>query len=447
MFTVMRLPYSLFLVLCCLAFAVPVTLADERPWTLSGALRLRGEMLEDSFRLRAPARDELLLTRLEAALRYRGELLEGQFEIQDSRAFNDKPLSPLGTDDVNALEPILAWLGARWMLGDGELAARAGRMTLDFGSRRLLARNRFRNTSNAFQGGLLRWEKDSAAFQGFYFLPLQRAPGALERDALRTNEAALDRAGSAERFAGLTASWTLAESISAEAYLFDSRVRTQPLRPRNAHDLLTLGGRLQWSRGPWRGEGELAVQWGESRPLLAAEAAWQTHRAWTGHGSIGRRFGESLELSIAYDVASGDRDPDDGRYQRFDRLYGARAFELGPSGIFGVAVRSNLRSLGLRLEAEPAPNHLLLLSLRQLRLDSGTDALVGSGRRDLSGAAGRDIGLQWELRWRWSPAPWTLEAGIALLDPGRYFEGGTPLNPTLDASLSRYAFTQLSWRF
>lgn len=419
---------------------------DASRWEFDGTLRLRGETLTDSFRLVAPERDHLLLTRLEAGLRYRGEKLQGQLEIQDSRVFNDRPLSPVATDAVNALEPIQAWVGTRWKLPGGELEGRLGRMTLDFGSRRLLARNQFRNTSNAFQGGLLRWQGGAGELQGFYFLPLQRRPTGLERAALRDNDAALDRAGSSERFAGVTAKWR-AGPVRAESYLFDSRRRSQALRPVDEHDLLTLGGRLRVDAGAWRGEGELALQWGESRPLAATAPGWQDHRAWTAHVSVSRSFGEWAELTAAYDRATGDRDPDDDRYQRFDRLYGARAFELGPSGIFGVAVRSNLRSAALRLVLKPAPQHQLLLSLRQLALDSATDGLQGSGRRDPSGGSGRDIGRQWELRWRWSPDPLTLEAGIALLDPGRYFEGGGGRNPPLDASLSRYAFTQVMWRF
>jgi hypothetical protein len=448
MFSAMLRLSILFCLLLCFAMEAPVTLAAEPRWDVSGALRVRGEVLADSFRLLAPQRDELLLTRLEMGVKYRGERLQGQLEVQDSRAFNDRALSPIGTDDVNALEPIQAWLGTGWQLEEGTLQARVGRMTLDYGSRRLLARNNFRNSSNAFQGGLLRWERGATQLQGFFLLPLQRQPGALQREALRENRMQLDRAGSAERLGGFTASWESAAGAAYEAYLFDSRRRARRLRPVGEHDLLTLGGRLRLQRGPWRGEGELAVQWGESRPVPVPSVPWQTHRAWTVHASVARQLGNALELRLIYDQASGDDDPTDNRNERFDRLYGARAFELGPSGIFGLAVRSNLRSVALRLQAQPHEDHRILLSLRQLSLDSPRDALIGSGRRDFSGASGRDIGQQWELRWRWTLSPLELEAGLALLDPGSYFKGaGAPLNPPLEASLSRYAFTQMTWRF
>ena len=45
---------------------------------------------------------------------------------------------------------------------------------MDVGSRRLIARNRFRNTINAFTGLDWQWNLGSQTFRAFYVLPIQR---------------------------------------------------------------------------------------------------------------------------------------------------------------------------------------------------------------------------------------------------------------------------------
>jgi hypothetical protein len=444
------LPSLLFLFLCQLLVSLPTQGAEEKGWSVAGELRIRGELLENSYRLVAPASDLIATSRLALALRYRGESLRAVAEIQDSRAWGDESLSPIGTDDVNAAEPIQFWLGRSWALSTAMIEARAGRMTLDFGSRRLLARNRFRNTSNAFQGALLAWQQQDLRLQAFYTLPLQREPTNIQRDALRDNRAALDRAGTAERFAGFTAVLAPSAGSSLDAYLFHNRRRPRSGRPVSAQDLWTAGFRLRHRVAGWRGEWESALQRGDSALRSAPGSPQLRHDAWFLHASIARDLLPGLELALEYDHASGDRDPLDNRNQRFDRLYGARASELGPSGIFGVAIRSNQRSPALRLRWTPQSEHELMFSLRGIALDAPRDALVGSGRRDVSGSSGRDVGLQWELRYLRSARARALswESGIAVLDPGSFFGSeGVVLNPALAGSTVRYAFSQLSFRF
>lgn len=420
-------------------------------WSWSGVFRMRGEYLENSFRLLAPQRDQIGTTRLELALRYKSDDWEGMAEIQDSRAWSAESRSPIGTDDVNAAEPIQLWLGRRWELPTGSLEARAGRMTMNFGSRRLLARNRFRNTSNAFQGALLAWEQVDMRLQAFYTLPLQREPTDFQRAALRDNEAALDRAGTAERFAGVTMAWRASPEIDLETYLFQNRRRPRIGRPLPTQDLWTAGFRFRQRHGDWRIEWESALQVGDSGQLLPiSDTPELSHRAWFLSAGLSRELLPGLELGLVYDHATGDRDPFDSRNERFDRLYGARASELGPSGIFGAAIRSNQRSTALRLRWQREPHHHVLFSLRQLALDAPRDAFVTGGRRDVTGESGRDLGLQWELRYRWSAMTGRInwESGVALLAAGNYFDGsGAQLNPALGASSTRYAFTQLSFRF
>lgn len=457
----MRKPLGLLLsaalTLTLLKLALPSMAAseggDEEGWFFSADVRLRTEYLAHSFRLLAPEQDHLQLSRTQLGLRYQASGWSAEFEIHDSRAWGDKALSPVGTDDVNTLEPVNVKIRKTWQVDSSSaVSLTGGRMTLDYGSRRLLARNNFRNTSNAFQGVHLRRTSANATTDMFYTLPLQRRPDALDRDSLRDNEFRLDRAGQGERFWGASYDYRYPQANSTlAAYVFRSQLSDRGDRPVADRELWTAGSRLTWQRNALDMEAEAAYQWGESLAgALSSEDESLDHRAWFAHLHFGVDLAPGLKLSLAYDHATGDRDPFDGRNERFDRLYGARAFELGPSGIFGAAVRSNIRSPQLRLRWQATGEQSWLLSHRWLRLDSSRDFFVTGARRDVSGASGGDIGRQWELRWRWKSAdsPYSLELGAAYLDKGAYFagEGGAPLNPP-SANNSEYLFAQLGWRY
>lgn len=455
----MRYPrLSLFLPLP-LCSALVITLASAQTaepegWTAGAKLRLRTEFLQDSFRLAAPASDQLQLSRLELTAHYDGPTWSIDLELQDGRVWGAEALSPIGTDDINALEPINLKVARHWRWEDeGEFSVSAGRMTLNYGSRRLLARNQFRNTTNAFQGVHSRYVSARTVSQAFYTYPLQRRPGPLDRPALRDNDFQLDRAGRGERFWGLTHDYKAGDGETAlSAFVFGSELNERADGPVADRDLITLGARGTWRRGRIDFEAEAAYQWGDSLAgVLADQSAPLDHRAWFTHLHAGYKLQPGLELRASYDLATGDRDPFDGRNERFDRLYGARAFDLGPSGIFGAAIRSNLRSPDLRLLWSMTDQQTWLLTHRWLRLDSARDFLVTAGRRDTSGASGKDVGTQWELRWRLRPPGSGLEVelGGALLQKGRYFSGSNEsalLNPRSTED-TRYLFAQVSWSY
>ncbi|MFK8041321.1 alginate export family protein [Congregibacter sp.] len=422
-------------------------------WSLHLDVRLRTEYLSDSFRIVAPAKDHLQFSRTVVGALYRASDWSVEVEVQDSRAWGAEALSPIGTDDINTLEPIVAKLSKQWALKDGsEFDLSLGRMTIDYGSRRLLARNKFRNTSNAFQGAHLSYVSPSANAAVFYTLPLQRRPDGLDFDSLREKEFRLDKAGSGERFWGASIDYVVPQSDATLAsYMFVSELNDEPGRPVADRELTTLGARFVWTDGALDAELEAAYQWGESRAsVFSTPDEVLDHRAWFTHMHLGMELWPGLNLRLAYDQATGDRDPFDGRNERFDRLYGARAFELGPSGIFGAAVRSNLRAPAVRAWWQSSENQAWLLSHRWLSLDSPRDFFVTGGRRDFTGASGRKIGGQWELRWRWTPNNTSLVValGAAYLNKGEYFAGapGALLNPAASTD-SQYLFTQIGWSY
>ncbi|WOJ96070.1 alginate export family protein [Congregibacter brevis] len=422
-------------------------------WSLHIDVRLRSEYLSDSFRIVAPATDQLKFSRTVVGARYQASDWSVEVEVQDSRAWGAEALSPIGTDDINTLEPIVAKLAKQWSLTEGsELDLSLGRMTLDYGSRRLLARNNFRNTSNAFQGAHLSYVSPSARAAVFYTLPLQRRPDGLDLESLRDKEIRLDKAGSGERFWGASIDYAVPQADATLAtYVFVSALNDEPGRPVADRELATLGARFLWADGALDAEFEAAYQWGESlASIFSTPDEVLDHRAWFTHLHLGFELWPEFNFRLAYDQATGDRDPFDGRNERFDRLYGARAFELGPSGIFGAAVHSNIRAPAVRARWQSSESQAWLLSHRWLSLDSPRDFFVTGGRRDSSGASGRKIGGQWELRWRWTPkdTSFVVDLGGAYLKKGEYFSGapGALLNPAAPKD-SQYIFTQVSWSY
>jgi hypothetical protein len=242
---------------------------------------------------------------------------------------------------------------------------------------------------------------------------------------LDDNAAELDRESSAVRFWGLhLADPRLAADLRGEAYLLGLREEDRPGFATRDRRLLTAGGRLLRPPSParWDFEVEAAIQRGDSRRSISpADTADLDHRAWFAHAHVGRTFDARLapRLALQADVATGDDDPRDGTIERFDTLYGARRFDFGPTGIFGLLARANLRSPGVRLELVPGSGRTLMAAWREAWLDSPRDVLTTNGVGDPDGDSDF-VGHLVETRFQVSPLPGSLgvELGLAHLFAG-----------------------------
>jgi hypothetical protein len=391
--------------------------------------RIRYESLDDSFRAGTSGPDRLLVERLLLAVRAEGRGAYLGAELQDSRTQLDKDETPLGTDDSNAVELLQAHVGykAGDVFGEGDaLELTAGRMTIDVGSRRLVARNEFRNTINAFTGIQAVWTgKQGTRLQTFYTLPLDRRP--TDREDLEDDEVDADRESRRIRFWGIdVAQEKLAYGVSAEVFLFGLQERDGGGIETTDRDLLTPGFRL-WSspRDPWSFELEAAAQFGDSRrTAVPADVGDLDHGARFVHAHVARQLSGawSPRIVLQFDYASGDDDAADGDNGRFDTLFGARRFEFGPTGIYGALARSNIRSPRARIELKPSETLNGFIGYRAAWLAEDTDTFTTAGVRDVTGDAGSFIGHQFEARVRTSllSKRLQLEVGGASLSDGRF---------------------------
>jgi hypothetical protein len=101
-----------------------------------------------------------------------------------------------------------------------------------------------------------------------------------------------------------------------------------------------------------------------SARLLHVHAGYTAGRPW------------SPRVGLEYDYGSGDADSTDGRWNRFDGLFGHRRQELGPTSIYGALGRENINTVGVRASVSPSARIDAFGVYRVLRLASATDALV-----------------------------------------------------------------------
>lgn len=421
--------------------------------SLSGSYRTRYESLDSQFRAGRDGGDQILLLRttLKAAIHHGPFTVAG--EMLDARAAHDDEGTPIGTGFVNTVELLQAYL--QWDVSDfltlgGMSEFRIGRITMDIGSRRFVARNRFRNTTNAFTGSDWKWQGASGRqLRAFFTLPVNRRPNIPA--ALGDNDIKFDDEDTDVKFWGLYYSELLSWGDLGELYYFGLDEDDSSGRFTHNRKFSTIGLRLyrkpQTSRFDY--QLEVAFQFGESRASpLSSDIADLEHLTHFGHAELGYSFLHDWHPRLIgqYDFASGDDDPIDGENERFDTLFGARRFDFGPTSIYGPFARANLSTPGLRFVLKPHRRLTSFIAYRAYWLASATDAWTMSRVRDGSGVTGSFIGQQVEMRLRWEMVPNNirLETGVAHLFAGEFMRNAPNANGQGDAT---YVYSQVGLRF
>lgn len=418
---------------------------DEDALTISGTLRLRYELLEGQYRPGLPSRDDAITAQTSIVADYRTGPWHLSAELIDARGYLIDAPGAVSTSEVNALELSRVSVGYR----SGPVQLTAGRFHLNLGSRRLSARNAFRNTINSFTGLRLDWNGRSGdTLTAFYTLPHTRLPS--DRADLIDNRVRWDRESLDLTFWG--AHYTrpdLVAGITLQANVFGLHERDGDNGPTRNRQLLTAGARLHRvpKPGQWDIDMEGAVQTGKIRQSAALNAPERDVRSFFAHAEVG--FSPDLpgkpRISALFDVASGD-DPRTPTFTRFDTLYGARRWEFGPTGIFGALARTNLVAPGIRLEVAPAPRWDVMALWRPAWVHNRRDRFSNSGPADPSGASGRFAGHMAEVRiGHWLiDKKLRLEAGTALLTSGALLDTA-PNAPRFGDT--RYAYGQMIMNF
>ncbi|WP_420933826.1 alginate export family protein [Alteromonas sp. A081] len=354
--------------------------------------------------------DDVIATRISSQL----TLQKGPFaldaELVDSRLFRSSEFTPLGTDDINTTEPTQLSISWKSQLNDrdktaqiSELSLKAGRFTMDIGSRRLVARNRFRNTINTFDGLKADYRKESFSTTFFYTFPVSRFPERYTEES--ASEFELDKSSSNQRFYGFFSD-VETDRLNLAFYAFRDRFTSidksgqtgpQSNTQRNtfghlAKVALTNNTTLDY---------EVAFQRGNR--------GFQAIRAEFIHTAVTSSL-DNVNMQLFFDKATGD-DPATDTYEGFSTLFGARRFEFGPTGIFGLFARDNMSSPGISTQVAINEYTELQLKYRYFNIHKSGN----SGRLNGIALANHDfLGTLFELRLRLQLNPSIkLEAGFA----------------------------------
>lgn len=425
----------LWLLLCGLhgglLLAAEQSTVDALQFDFSAEHRTRFESLHNQFRSSFDGSDQLLtlFTALRGELRYRNTTVVA--ELIDTRGFFADEGSFLTSSFVDTLEPVQAYIQQRFSLGsESRLDVRLGRFTMDIGSRRLVGRNRFRTAVNAFAGLYGHWSRANGdSLTTFYTLPQIRLPGDLP--SLLDNDFEFDDQDFDQQFWGaFYQSQRLLPGFTSEAFIYGLHESDDPNELQTSNrQLITPGVRLLKppKTGQWDVEIEGAVQLGEQRATSAVSDTNDLDTlAGFVHAESGYTFAGGLQprLSIEFDYASGDDDPDDDDFNGFDGLFGPIRGDLGPTNLYTLLPRTNLISPGVRLEVKPSQRLDAFVGWRAAFLASSQAAFGNTGVVDLSGASSRFAGQQLEFRtryWLW-PDKVRFELGAAFFFQGSFYD-------------------------
>ena len=361
---------------------------------LEGDQRFRFESLNNNFRAGSSRSDDLLLSRTQIRITAdAGKNHDFLVEMTDSRQWLADRETRLNSGMVNTLE--LTQIRWRWQ-GPGARVD-VGKMAVEDSSRRLVARNQFRNSTNTFLGVDVELQTDESHWRGFLLLP---SDANQSRGELLDNRRRSDRFHRERWFAGLSWRGQLA-GFESEFGGYHLNEKDHPDRPGRNRHLNSVSAMFEGEHTgtDWRFKSHTVLQWGQRRDTAENSDRNDLEvRAWFQHLSWSRAFNHAWvsRFSLNLDYASGDRSAGDQDSESFDSLFGVTRFEWGPGSLYGALNRTNVVSPSLRLEFKR--NSLSgYLAYRPAWVAQTSDMW---GRSGITAENGRFIGHQLDFRVR-----------------------------------------------
>ena len=347
--------------------------------------RTRFETLDHPFRRIQSGTGPQVLLRTRVRLGLNLSAVGFLFEGQDSRTYLHDTgdfVNNLTVNQVDILQ-LLGSLSLRNVTGTGlRTDLHFGRLTMDFGKRRLIAKNNFRNTTNAFDG--VHWQIGQEKvwrIRAFFVEPVLR------------DEVRLDEQSENSLFWGTFMENFQIPWMHMNVFYFGlNDQRFQNINLNRTYG--TYGVRVYKpdAVGEFDYEFDGAIQTGQLGET--------DHFAYNPNVEVGYTFDMSWtpRFLLQYVYASGTRSPGGSQSQDFDPLFGARRFDLNPTGIFGPFVRSNISSPGWRIIVIPVTGWTFQIKHRVWYLAQSRAPYFGGALQDSTGGSGNFLGQDVELR-------------------------------------------------
>jgi hypothetical protein len=419
--------------------------------SLSVEQRTRYETMDGSFKAGGKGGDQQIPLQTDVFAQARFNHFRFGGEFLDARQLGSDLATGVNNthvDEADLIQGYLAWSDQNFLHSGLGTEITAGRQTLNFGSRRLIARNAMRNTINSFDGLRFRVvDYGNWQFNAFVTMPVNRYPSSAT--AILDGEHDFDTADGKTGFSGgFFEMYNIGFGVNAEMYLYHLDEGDSAKSQTRNRRYFTPGGRLYIK--PAKGEVDFQLetigQFGTIHTSATNNKALQ-HEAWYQHVDVGYTVDMNWKprFAVLYDYASGDENPTDGNDERFDTLYGARRFEFGATGIYGAFARSNINSPGYNVGFSPLSNVQVGLSHRFYWLAEKKDAWTTSGLSDAKGKTDDYIGHQIELTSRWDVnSSLNFETGWAHLFKGEFAKNAPKAPDTQDVD---YFYVQSMLRF
>lgn len=395
--------------------------------------RFRYEYRDDDIRRARAGRDEPWLHRTRAYIGIKEIIDPFRFaaEMQDARRYNSN--YPRDNRDVNEFEFIRLYgelyfknlLGHDAIGNPRPLSIRYGIHNFEFLDRRLLGNNQWRNTANTFQGIHASlgqesndWQIDLLAVQPLY------------RSQYRW-----DRPVEQQWLYGVIGHWRkwpeivtlepyyLALSQSAHAGVAERFVHSPGIR---AYGIV----------------GSTGFDYDTSFTYQFGRNGSRSVRAFAYVGEIGYTWATNPwkpRFSLFYGHASGDRDPNDAKDNRFERFFGFGR----PWSANDYIVYENISTPKARVEFKPRHDLRVDFGYSWYWLASDKDRFAGANNvRDVTGRSGGYLGSEFDIRARYAWSPKTeIIVGYAHFTNGGFIENNVRRGDT------DFAYFEFNHRF
>jgi len=378
--------------------------------------RIRVENRNNDYRRKNGVIDNPILLKARAYLAVKNILdpLRFTIELQDSQRQNSQFTRRFDTRDINRIEPIQAYFELYFknnFLGNDTLgnfrpiSIKVGRQAFEYLDRRLFARNDWRNTTNTHQGirAIVGQKKNDWQLDLLALKPLQRFTQKL------------DQINQSQDIYGAIFDWRKwSDVVTIQPYYYVFNQDGDEVK-------YTLNGALETKAsnkidrnihtGGIRAFG-IVGQTGIDYDINYVRQTGTQEKTINGPQLDHNAYSYNLEIgyspkhnwkprfSIFYGLASGDRNPNDGKNHRFDAPFGF-ARPWSNNDYFDMA---NIRAPKIRVEFDPPVHWVDSLKIDTgfswYQLDSATDRWRGGDLQDSSGNSSKDVGKEFDIRVR-----------------------------------------------